>query len=218
MLGLALFPLALYFLALAGIHVRRRSTVLTGRQDFMFLACALFGLVTLGPGRLLIPLSVLTYWHLLSWAFWAMFYFSAAYLTALFWQRPGLVIYHCPAEPFISKLVERTRQADPAAHKDGNVLFLPELGVQCSIERTAGQTGILRDTEAARNALRWRFFYDGVVVLCREIDVRAGRIAWYWGFLGLACLAVVAVSIFCEAPKLLESFVDHWMPWLGVEN
>ncbi len=190
----------------------------------MLLTCGVFGLVTLGPGRLLIPLSVLTYWHLLSWAFWAMFYFSAAYLATLLWQRQRILIYHCSVETFLPKLIERTQQADPAARYDGNVLFLPELGVQCSIDATAGDLLMLQATEAKRNPLRWELFHAGVATLCRElgspplqdIAVKRNRGAWFrgvfWGLLGVVCLVVAAVSVVSEAPELLRSFQDHWLP------
>ncbi len=216
MFGIALIPLACYFLFLAALHIRRRPTLLTGRQDFMLLACGLFGLVTLGPGRLLIPISVLTYWHLLSWFFWAMFYFSAAYLATVVCRRHRLVIYHSPANQLIDKLVERTQQADPAARHVGNVLILPELGIQCTIEkgasaRVTGQTVILRDTEVQRNPLRWELFRSGVAVLCHDLPVTVGRGAWFWGLLGGVCLAGVVASLIFQTPELIQTFDDYWL-------
>ena len=211
MTATAFIPLAVYFFVLTWFFMRRRPTLLSDTQDFMLLACGLFGLVTLGPGRLLIPLNILTFWGLSIWVFWTMFYFAAAYLLTLLRSRRKIVVYHYPVALFLPRLFELGRQFDPQARLDGNVLTLPGLGVQCSITADAldGHL-VLLATGLGQGRHRWFYFQRGLAALCRSTPVPVNRLAFFWAGLALVVLALAAWRLASDAPVLLESFLDHW--------
>lgn len=211
MIGLALFPLAGYLFFLAALHFRRRPTVLSGTQDFLLLSAALFGLVTLGPGRLLIPMDVLVFWKFTSWAFWTMFYFVCAYMAARFRTHRRMIVYHCPISVFVPKLFELGRGLDPEARLEGNVLTLRGLGLQCTIDSDYRGGHIeLREIGVYQDQQRWEVFQRGVNSLCRNLYVPPPGSALF--FLGVGGLFTVYGLLFFDYPTLAESFVEYWMP------
>jgi hypothetical protein len=112
MFACALLPLVLYLAFLTRLHFRQTPTVLNGSLDFTLLAWGLFGLVSLGPGRLIIPLYVFTAWGIFTWIFWLGFYFVATLLLARPF-RNRLVVYHCQRELVLPAFFTLTRQIDP---------------------------------------------------------------------------------------------------------
>ena len=211
MIGLALFPLAVYFFLLGAFHFRRTPTVLSGEQDFMLLAGGLFGLMTFGPGRLLIPLNILTFWHIFAWGFWTLFYFLLAYMVTQYRRHRKTVIYHCPIPVFVPKLFELGCRFDPAARLDGNVLFLPGLGVQCTINGDLyGGHIILLETGSFQDRLRWLQFQRGVRSLCRTLPIPTFLPGNALFFTGLGCLFFTGGLYFADFPRLLEVFADYW--------
>ena len=133
MLALGLLPLLCYFAFLTTVHLRRTPTVLNGYTDFMLLAWGLFGLITLGPGRLLIPLYVFTAWGMYTWIFWIGFYFVASHFLAMQF-RNRLIVYHCRRELLLPALYTLVRENDPKAEWSGNVLSLHGFGVQWAVQ------------------------------------------------------------------------------------
>jgi hypothetical protein len=128
----AFLPLICYIFGLTFLHIRRRPTIINGGWDFMLLSCGLFGLITLGPGRLLIPMNVLTFWGSTVWLFWTAFYFAVAHLIAH--QLPKrIIVYGSSFNVFVPKLIELAKEIDSQVRFEGNVLFLPDAGIQCSI-------------------------------------------------------------------------------------
>jgi hypothetical protein len=182
---------------------------MNGVRDFMFLSCGLFGLITLGPGRLLVPVHVFAFWGMAVWLFWTAFYFSVAYWVAgLLGQR--IVVYHCSAKDFVSRLVELCRELDPQTRLDGNVLFLPDFGIQCSVNcNTLGGVFILTSTGFCRGEKKWLDFE-------RILTTKAGDFqgSWkvsliFWSIFVLMLFAVTAWTAW-ELPALLEEiFIDY---------
>jgi hypothetical protein len=207
MFFLSLLPLAGYFFWLAFLQIRRKPTVLNGVQDFMFLSSGLFGLLTLGPGRLLIPIGVLAFWGWFVWLFWAAFYFSIAYLIAQqLTQR--IVIYHCPFAVFVPKLIEHIQELDQQFRFEGNVLFLPDFGIQCTITGDA-QHLVLKSTGFNQDSLKWRLFEQNVAAVCFPLRNSSKTMAIVWGIFFLILLAIACFSV-RDIPVLVEVFFDYW--------
>jgi hypothetical protein len=210
MFSLAFLPLAGYFFWLALLNVCRKPTVISGERDFMLLSCGLFGLLTLGPGRLLIPMNVLAFWGLAIWLFWTAFYFASVHLIAR--QVVGrVVIYHCPFDVFVPKLLELSKELDSQARLDGNVLFLPAFGIQCSLTGHAlGEHLLLAKTGQEQDGLKWTIFVQYIAVRCRDFQVPSKISFILWSVFALTLSAVV-ISAVLEYPVLLETFFDHWL-------
>jgi hypothetical protein len=211
MLFLTLLPLAGYFFWLILLQNRRQPTVLNGVQDFMFLSIGLFGLFTLGPGRLVIPISVITFWGCLIWLFWAAFYFSIAYLlTQQLTQR--IVIYHCPLNIFIPKLIEIAQKLDQQSRIEGNVLFLPDFGIQCTITgHNRGHYLLLQATGYDQDNLKWRLLQQIMATACSSFQNPVNKTAILLGFFILILLLLIIVGfIVYDVSVLVNVFFDYW--------
>lgn len=210
MIAFALFPLGVYFLLLALMGLRRRPTVLLGSQDTSLLGFGLVGLVTLGPGKLLIPLDLLAFWGIATWLFWCAFYFIVVYFVSER-QTGRIVVYRTSASALIPRLTERAAVLDPRSRFEGNVLHLPALDVQCSLTESAGCV-LFQSTRSYRNRDGWRRFKHELDLLCRHSEVPAGRglvVLWTTFAAGLFIVATIALII--DAPRLIELFSDYWL-------
>ncbi|MDR2757065.1 MAG: hypothetical protein LBC20_15320 [Planctomycetaceae bacterium] len=211
MFFLTLLPLAGYFFWLALLQNRRRPTVLNGVQDFMFLSGGLLGLFSLGPGRLVIPIWVITFWGCSIWLFWTAFYFSMVYLfTQQLTQR--IVIYHCPLNVFIPKLVELAQKLDQRTRLEGNVLFLPDFGIQCTI--TGHHWGlylILKATGYEQDNLKWKLLKQNITTVCSSLQNPINKKAILFGFFSLILLLFIVTGfIVCDISVLINVFFDYW--------
>jgi hypothetical protein len=211
MFFLSFLPLACYFFWLTLLQNRRQPAIFNGVQDFMLLSCGLFGLFTLGPGRLLIPIDVMAFWGWSIWLFWTAFYFSAAYLIAQKLSQ-RIVIYHCPPDIFVPKLIEYAQKLDPKTRFEGNVLFLPDFGIQCTVMGNAwGQHLILKPTGDNQDVLKWRLFEQNTVTACASLQNPSSKKAVLVGiFFFILLLLTIAGFIVYETSALVDIFFDYW--------
>ncbi|MDR3196563.1 MAG: hypothetical protein LBU34_01735 [Planctomycetaceae bacterium] len=211
MLFLTLLPLAGYFFWLVMLQNRRQPTVLSGVQDFMFLSGGLFGLFTLGPGRLLIPVWGIAFWGYFIWFFWVTFYFSLVYLfSQQLTQR--IVIYHCPLDVFIPKITELAKKLDQLSHLEGNVLFLPDFGIQCTITgNNRGHCLVLKATGYNQDGLKWRLLEQNTAAACSSLQNPANKATILLGIFSLILLLLTVVGfIVYDIPVLTGVFFDYW--------
>jgi hypothetical protein len=211
MFFLSFFPLACYFFWLTLLQNRRQPAIFNGVQDFMFLSCGLFGLLTLGPGRLLIPVGVMTFWGWSIWLFWTAFYFSMAYLFAQKLSQ-RIVIYHCPSDIFVPKLIEYAQKLDPQTRFEGNVLFLPDFGIQCTVMGdTWGQHLVLKPTGNNQDSLKWQVFEQNTVTACALLQNPSSRKAVFVGiFFFILLLLTITGFVVYEVSTLVDIFFDYW--------
>jgi hypothetical protein len=211
MFFLSVLPLSCYFYWLSLLQSRRQPAVFNGVQDFMFLSCGLFGLFTLGPGRLFIPIEVMTFWGWSIWLFWTAFYFSAAYLIAQKLSQ-RMVIYHCPFDLFVPKLIEHAQKLDPKTSFEGNVLFLPDFGIQCAVVGNAwGKILVLKPTGNGQNVLKWQLFEQNTIAVCKTFQnpVPPKAILVEISFFSLLLLTFTGFVVY-ELSTLLDLFWDYW--------
>ena len=211
MLALALLPLLCYFVFLTSLYFRKTPTVLNGSLDFMLLAWGLFGLITLGPGRLVIPLYVFTAWGIASWLFWLGFYFVVVYTIAPQFKN-RLVVYHCRRELVLPAFFSLARTIDPKTEWSGYVLSLHSLGVQWYVasDQYGGHLLFVPTCSRWRNPHR-EMLQEQLTNLCRTLVMPKNRIRWVWGILtfGLFCLVVgLLIRDFSVLPL---QFCDYWL-------
>ena len=192
MLAFALLPLVFYFAVLTWFHFRKTPTVLNGGTDFILLAWGLFGLISLGPGRLIIPLYVFAYFGIYTWLFWLGFYFLITHALASQF-RNRLVVYHCQRELVLPAFFTLARQIDPKTEWSGNVLSLHGLGVQWSVthDRFGGHLLFLPTNPHGKNHHR-KMLQAQLTSLCQTLEMPKRKIRWFWGILtfGLLCLTI----------------------------
>jgi hypothetical protein len=211
MFFLTLLPLAGYFFWLALLQNRRQPTILNGVQDFMLLSCGLFGLFTLGPGRLLIPIGVMTFWGWSIWLFWTAFYFSTAYLFAQQLSQ-RIVIYHCPYNVFASGIIEHVQKLDQRSRFEGNVLFLPDFGIQCTITgNNWGQHLVLKATGYGQDILKWQLLEQSTTATCSSFQNPSNKKAILWGiFFFILLLLTIVGFVIHDIFVLVNVFFDYW--------
>jgi len=192
MFAVALLPLVCYFAFLTGLHYRKTPTVLNGSLDFTLLAWGLFGLISLGPGRLVIPLYVFAAWGVYTWLFWVGFYFLMTQALARQFKN-RLVVYHCQREWVLPAFFILAQKIDPKTEWSGNVLSLHGLGVQWSVtsDRFGGHLLLLSTQPHGKNPHQ-EMLQEQLTNLCQTLEMPKRRIRWFWGILtfGLLCLVI----------------------------
>ena len=212
MLPIALLPLILYCTFLTHLHFRKTPTVLNGSTDFTLLAWGLFGLITFGPGKLVIPIYVFAAWGVFTWVFWIGFYFLMTVALARQF-RNRLIVYHCQRELVLPPFFTLARKIDPKTEWAGNVLSLHGLGVQWSVtcDRFGGHL-LFRQTNPSMKNPHRDMLQEQLATLCRTLQMPKNRIRWFWCVLtvGLLCLSVGLLAK--DSSMLVQEFSDHWVP------
>jgi len=212
MLAVALVPLLLYVAFLTYLHFRKTPTVLNRSLDFSLLAWGLFGLVTLGPGRLMIPLYVFTAWGVFTWVFWIGFYFLVV-VTLARQFRNHLVVYHCRRELVLPAFFTLTRQLDPKTEWGGNVLSLHGLGVQWFVthDRFGGHL-LFIPTNPTMNHPHREMLQEQLTTLCRTLVMPKSSLRWFLGVLSFVLLCLVVGLLLRDLPMMVQQWCDYWMP------
>jgi hypothetical protein len=210
MLALALLPLVFYFGFLTWLHCRQTPTVLNGTTDFSLLAWGLFGLVTVGPGRLIIPLYIFTAWGIFSWIFWFGFYFLVTRALARQFKN-RLIVYHCQRELVLPAFFTIAQQIDPKTEWSGNVLSLHGLGVQWSVTHDSfgGHMLFIPTNPSAANPPT-EMLQEQLTNLCRTLVMPKSLLRWFWGFLTFGLLCAVSGLFVWDFAWLVQQCRDYW--------
>jgi hypothetical protein len=177
----------------------------------MLLAWGLFGLITLGPGRLLIPLYVFAAWGIFTWIFWLGFYFAASFAFAQLLKN-RIVVYHCQREWVLPAFFTLAKQIDPKAEWSGYVLSLHGLGVQWSVihDRWGGFMLFVPTNPYVKN-VHQEMLQAQLTNLCRTSVMPPSKIRWFWGALTLGLLCLVLGLFIRDFSVLVQQFGDHWL-------
>lgn len=212
MIALALFPLSLYFFFLTLMTLRQRPTVLSGTQDFMILACGLFGLFSLGPGKLLVPMKLLSFWGISVWFFWAVFYLVICYLVVKYLLSKKLIVYNIGLSELIPKLIGWGQQINPQFRLEGNVMNLPTQNIQCSLsgDRFGGHV-LFTATSTEQSQTAWGVLQNELNRLLDQPSKPCKRLTLTWGCLSLCCFLISVFFFVQNSPKLLDLFLDYWI-------
>lgn len=212
MIAIALLPFLCYITFLTSLHFRRTPTVISGSLDFSLLAWGLFGMITLGPGRLIIPLYVFTAWGIFTWIFWFGFYFVVVHVFASRFHG-RMVLYHVRRELVLPRFFTLLRDIDPKTEWAGNVLSLYGLGMQWSVScDSCGAHMLFLPTDSGRNNPHQEIVRQQLTELCRTLVIPKNPIRWVWGFFTLA-LGGLVIGIFVRNfPALIGQFNEYWLP------
>ena len=211
MFAIAILPLALYFAFLTRLHFRQTPTVIDGSLDFTLLAWGLFGLISLGPGRLIIPIYVFTAWGIFTWLFWCGFYFSVVHLFAKRFNN-RLVVYHCQRELVLPAFFILAQKIDPKTEWSGHVLSFHGLGVQWSVthDRFGGHLQFIPTNPYIKNPHQ-KMLQKQLACLCQTLVMPKRKIRWFWGILTSSLLCLVIGLLFRDFETLVFQFGDYWL-------
>ena len=195
MFALALLPLVVYFAFLTWLHYRQTATLLTGSLDFTLLSWGLFGLITLGPGRLLVPLYLFTAWGIYAWIFWLFFYFVA---THFFASRLAnrFVVYNSRRDIVLPAFFTLAKQIDPKTEWSGNVLSLHGLGLQWSV--CSGRFGnclVFAPTNPYRKNPHQEQVQEELKNLCRTLEIPKQERRWLWKMITSILFGLILVLL-----------------------
>ena len=211
MFAFALLPLVFYFAFLTRLHLRQTPTVLSGSLDFTLLAWGLSGLISLGPGRLIIPLYVFTAWGIYTWIFWFGFYFSVVHFLAKQFKN-RLVVYHCQRELVLPAFFTLAQKIDPKTEWSGHVLSLHGLGVQWSVthDRYGGHL-LFVPTDPCQNNPHREMLQEQLTNLCRTLTMPRRKIRWFWGMFTFCLLCLIVGFLLRDYSALAHQFCDYWL-------
>ncbi len=155
-LCVALVPLALYLLVLAGVNLARRPILVTGARDLAALGVAVSGLIVIGPIELLLPEDAIHVYQAYVWLLLLAMYALGVALIALV-ARPRLIIYNFSVEQLRPLLAGMIDELDADARWAGASLALPTLRVELHLEPGPATRNVsLVATAAEQSFAGWR--------------------------------------------------------------
>lgn len=154
--GIALGPLAVYFVVLGLVNLFRRPLVTTGARDAAALGLCVAGLVIVGPMDLFLPEAADVRFGWKVWPLLLSLYGLCLTLVVLL-MRPKLIIYNVTTDQLRPILAAVVAELDSDARWAGDSLVLPKIGVQLHVE----PVGALRTAELVaagpeQSYLGWR--------------------------------------------------------------
>ena len=206
--GVALGPLAVYFLLLAFVNLSRRPFLTTGARDVAALGTAIAGLIAIGPMELFLPAAASARFGGVAWVLLLIFYALCLTLTVLL-MRPRLVIYNTNPEQLRSVLAEVVSRLDREARWAGDNLVLPELGVQLHVEVFGAMRNVqLVSTGPKQNFAGWKQLETALAEVLRETKTSPNPYGFGLLTLGLLLVLIVAYCLISN-PTVVVQGVDH---------
>jgi hypothetical protein len=197
---LAFVPLAAYFVALAGVHLRRRPVMVSGFRDSAALALALSGLAIVGPVELFFPREAGVVFAQYVWLLLGALY-GLGVLLVLLAERPRLVIYDLTLDELRPLLARACERVDPTTRWAGQSLSLPGAGMELRVDPSWLRTISIRTLGATPPPEAWRRLHAALCVELREVRGRRNLpAALVFGGLGML-LAAATLTLAARHPR-----------------
>ncbi len=186
--AIATIPVAIYFMLIGSLRLRRRPLVTTGWRDTLTLGIAASGLVAIGPMQLFFPIQAAE--RLQGWVWLALFaLYVLGLMLILLSSKPRLIAYGLDETQFQTTLQQAAQEVDPLATWQGEVLTLPNSAIQLAYEPSGASrvqqvvhVGLLNNLqdwlrlerafvkagancECPRSAAGWPFLIAGLLLL-----------------------------------------------------
>jgi len=188
-LWITLLPLAVYLLVIATVHVRSRSTAVTGSWDLVLLATAVAGLGLGGPLAVLQPPGAAGGWR------WALPLLALGLLVAVgvLVSRPRVIFYNLTGEQLRPAVAAIATELDPAARWAGETVALPGRGLQVHLDGGGGMRTVSLVAVGSRTSPEaWAEFSRR---LRREVaTIRVRPSPWAGVFTGLAAVVLTVAA------------------------
>lgn len=210
-MAIAVIPIALYFLLVGGLRLRKRPLVTTGWRDMLTLGIAASGLVAIGPMQLFFPTQAAAHWH--AWVWLALFaLYALGLLMLLLSSKPRLVAYGMDEQQFVDVLLAAAREVDDQAQWNGEVLTLPTAAMQLALE----PSGTLRVHQVAhvgllRNIQDWVKLERALVRAGSQVACPRSQAGWPFVICGLLLLTVAVVPLVNDPQQALVQLREFLM-------
>jgi len=203
--AIAILPLAAYTNVLGLMRLRPHPTVLSGAMDFLMMGLALIGLIAIGPIELFFPRAAYSLLGVWVWIVLIALYFFVVMLIALN-NTPKLIVYGLNATTLKATLFELLNENQVRSEWLGDVVVLPELGIQACVE-PAGRTAVSQIHAAGKEQSLpgWLTLERMLVqkVSTQRIDLKRQAVVWLLTSFFLFGLAAVLVSN--DLPRLQQA-------------
>lgn len=204
--AVGLGPLALYLGLMGVINFRRFPLVIPGWKDTALLLGAFTGFVIVGPMNLFFPLVAYFRFGLWVWVLLLALY-TLVIISVNLWMKPRIVVYNVPYAELRPHLSEVALELDRDARWAGDCLWLPNRGVQLSVE----YFGLLRNARLAavgrgQDFQAWAELEEALRRRLQPLEV--GRNWAGVSFLVLAVLlaATAILSLASQPDQVAEAF------------
>lgn len=131
--AIAAIPVAVYFIMIGALRLRRRPLVTSGWRDTLTLGIAAIGLVAIGPMQLFFPVQAAEQMHGWVWLALSVLYLLGLLLILLS-GKPRLIAYGMDTYQFRAALLGAAREIDPESNWQAEVLTMPTSGIQLAVE------------------------------------------------------------------------------------
>lgn len=200
-IAIAAVPLAIYFVLMGSIRLRRRPLVTSGWRDLLTLGIACSGLVAIGPMQLFYPTHAAARWP--GWIWLPMFglYFLTVLIVTM-WSRPRLIAYGMSKFQFQEVLLKAAQSVDENAAWNAEVLTLPNSGLQLSAESSLGSyVSSVGVVGTLHNLPDWLKLEREFVRLGQQASCLPSKSGWLMLVTGLALL-LLAITPVVNDPAL----------------
>lgn len=168
---LALGPAAVYLLLLGAINLSRRPLLVSGTRDAAALGLAVSGFVLVGPARFYFPDTAAMHFGASVWILLLGFY-ALCLMFVLLLLRPRLVIYNISGDQLRAILADLVDRLDADARWAGDMLLLPNLGVQLHVSTPALMRNVsLISVGPNQNHLGWRRLELALGPALRQVEI-----------------------------------------------
>jgi len=207
-LALAVGPLALYLMLIGTIRLRPHPFVTTGAKDTATLAIGLLGLVMIGPMELFFPQQAAVTLGTAVWGILIFFYALCCGLWILMARR-RLIIYGLSETRLRESLLEVAHEHDSSATWTGDVLQLPNKGINLCLEMSGNRT--VAQVVAAGERQDWRAWFEFERAISKKIHpLPAEDRASGWMLLatGVLILAAAGWSLVHDLPNSIQAMKE----------
>ncbi len=210
--AIAIIPIAIYIILIGALRLRRRPLVTTGWRDTLTLGIAASGFVAIGPMQLFFPSQAASRWH--AWVWLALFLlYMLALMMILLSARPRLIVYGMDERQFQAVLLEASREVDPEAVWNGEVIHLPQCGIQLARE-PSGATRVQQVVHVGmlHNVQDWLRLEKSLVAVGSKARCAPSMAGWPFVIAGALLLAAATTPLMSDpdnALAQLRQFLDR---------
>ncbi len=198
----ALGPLAVYFLTVSGVNLRRRPFLVAGSIDTVALGLSVSGLFLIGPMELFFPNAAAMRLGGSVWILMLVLYALGLGFLALL-ARPRLVVYNISVSELRTVLNEMAARLELEIRWAGDSISLPQWEIEFHLDSNPSLRNVsLVAHEGGQNLLGWRMLRRELTVPLRRMAV--GRNIHCVGLMTTALiLLIVVVGVVFHFPHQL---------------
>lgn len=207
-LALAVGPLALYLLLIGTIRLRPHPFVTTGTKDTATLAIGLLGLMMIGPMELFFPHQAAVTLGSGVWGILILLYALCCGLWVLT-SRRRLIIYGLSEPRLRESLFEVAQSHDSKATWTGDVLQLPNKGLNLCLEMSGNRT--VAQIVAAGERQDWRAWFEferAIAEKVRKLPAEDRTSGWMLLATGALILAASGWSLLHDLPSSIQAMKE----------